>query len=82
MVEWHSGHSISPVPAACCVVLCFAGWVQTDMGNAGARRAGMQEAPMRYEDSIAKITQLLDTATREAHGGKFWNVDTDSELPW
>jgi len=42
----------------------------------------MQEAPMRYEDSIAKITQLLDTATREAHGGKFWNVDTDSELPW
>jgi len=63
--------------------LCVrAGWVQTEGGNASARHLGLPEAPMKYEDSIAKIVQLLDTANRETHGGKFWNAEADSELPW
>ena len=66
----------------CCVVLGCAGWVQTEMGNAGAQKAGLEAAPMKLEDSIAKIVALLDTATRESHGGKFWSVDGDKELPW
>ena len=66
----------------CHAVSCWTGWVQTDMGNAGARALKLAEAPMKFEDSITKIVQLLDTATRESHGGKYWNVETDSELPW
>ena len=56
--------------------------MQTEGGNASARHLGLPEAPMKYEDSIAKIVQLLDTANRETHGGKFWNAEADSELPW
>ena len=63
-----------------CVVL--GRWVQTEMGNAGAVGLGMKEAPMKYDDSIRKIVDLLDTATREKHGGKFWNVEQDNELQW
>ncbi|MCJ1296662.1 hypothetical protein MMC34_008228 [Xylographa carneopallida] len=58
------------------------GWVQTDMGNGGAKALGMEEAPMKYEVSIAKLVQLFDTATRDSHGGKYWSVDGDKELPW
>ena len=46
----------------------------------------MTEAPTKYEEGIANIVQLLDTATRDTHGGKYWNIDTNqglpSELPW
>ena len=42
----------------------------------------MVEAPMKLEHSVNQIVQLLDTATRESHGGKYWSVDTDAELPW
>ena len=58
------------------------GWVQTDMGNAGAAKLGMKEAAMKYDDCVVKITELLDTATRQSHGGKYWDLETDSELPW
>ena len=52
------------------------------MGNAGATRLGLAEAPTKLKDSVNKIVQLLDTATRESHGGKYWSVDGDKELPW
>ena len=37
---------------------------------------------MKLDDSVVRIVELLDTATREQHGGKFWSVDHNSELPW
>ena len=58
------------------------GWVQTEMGNKGAEKMGVKEAPMTTEESVNKIAQLFDSATRESHGGKYWSLDGDKELPW
>ncbi|KAK4700118.1 hypothetical protein P7C70_g6133, partial [Phenoliferia sp. Uapishka_3] len=66
-------------------------WVQTDMGNTGAVANGMQEAPVKLEDSVKGILANIVGATRERVGGKFMNavkatgnpydVETD-EIPW
>ena len=52
------------------------------MGNDAARTLGMAEATRTVEHSVVKIVELLDTATREAHGGKFLNLDENNEIPW
>ncbi|KAF7325989.1 NAD(P)-binding protein [Mycena kentingensis (nom. inval.)] len=67
------------------------GWVQTDMGNSGAGRAGMDQAPMTLPDSVDGILSRIDGATKEKSSGKFWNfkptsgnfwdIETD-EIPW
>ncbi|BGP02928.1 short-chain dehydrogenase/reductase SDR family protein [Rhodotorula toruloides] len=57
------------------------GWTQTDMGNAGARAFGLEEAPVKLEDSVAGILKIVDGATREKTGGKFWDY-TGDELSW
>ena len=41
------------------------GWVQTDMGNAGGRKA-----PVTVEDSCAGVLQLINTASVSATGTK------------
>ena len=74
----------------CCAVLCCAVPCCVMLDRLGAdrhrqrRRPAMKmvEAPMKLEHSVNQIVQLLDTATRESHGGKYWSVDTDAELPW
>ena len=58
------------------------GWVQTDMGNAGAAVAGMKQAPMSVEQSVSGILGVLDQSTRATHSGKFWSAEDGSELPW
>ena len=58
------------------------GLVQTDMGNAGAVAAGLEKAPLTLEQCVTDITKLVDVATRDTHGGKFWNSETGVELPW
>ena len=58
------------------------GWVQTDMGNAGAALAGMKQAPMSVEQSVSGILSTVDKATRASHGGRFWNAEDGSELQW
>lgn len=56
------------------------GWVQTDMGNAGAAAVGMEQAPETLEQSIDGITSVLDNADKET-SGKFMAFD-GKELPW
>ena len=56
--------------------------MQSDMGNEGARKMGMAEASIPLEVCAAAIVRLLDTATRDTHGGKFWSADGDKEEPW
>ncbi len=34
-------------------------WVQTDMGNAGARAFGLKEAPLSIDESINGIVQVV-----------------------
>jgi norsolorinic acid ketoreductase len=57
------------------------GWVQTDLGNEGARNAGMSSAPLTVEQSVHGMLTQLDGATRETHGGKPINYD-GKVLPW
>ncbi|KAI0202673.1 hypothetical protein F4808DRAFT_420973 [Astrocystis sublimbata] len=57
------------------------GWVATDMGNYGASLLGMKEAPVSIKDSCKGIMVIADMATKESHGGTFWNY-TGEKYPW
>lgn len=46
------------------------GWVQTDLGNAGARHFGLQEAETTVEESCDGMVEVLGQVTKERHGGK------------
>lgn len=46
------------------------GFVQTEMGNLGARTFGMAEAPNTVEESTAGMYNVLNTGTKEKYGGK------------
>lgn len=58
------------------------GWVQTDMGNAGAAVAGMKEAPVTLADSVTGILKLVDESTRDTHGGKLWDATNNTVIAW
>jgi len=51
------------------------GWVQTDMGNAGALANGLTEAPVTLKESIDGMISKIDNATRESTSGKFVSFD-------
>ncbi|KAH7400158.1 aflatoxin biosynthesis ketoreductase-like protein nor-1 [Cadophora sp. MPI-SDFR-AT-0126] len=57
------------------------GWVQTEMGNLGARSSGMEEAPVTLKDSIHGMLSKIDGATREKTSGTFQSFD-DTEYTW
>jgi norsolorinic acid ketoreductase len=57
------------------------GWVQTDLGNEGAKNAGMDAAPLTVEESVGGMLIQLDNATRETHGGKAINYNGEV-MPW
>jgi len=44
------------------------GWVQTEMGNAGAKWAGMEKAPLTLEQSVSGMMKVIDGATKETSG--------------
>lgn len=43
------------------------------MGNGSATKHGMEQAPTTVEDSINGMLAVIDSATRETHGGHFWS---------
>jgi len=51
------------------------GWVQTDMGNAGAVANGLKEAPTTVKESVDGIVSKIDNATREKTSGTFVSYD-------
>jgi len=57
------------------------GFVQTDMGNTGARSVGMEKAVTPIDDCIAGMVKLIDESTREKTGGKF-PIWEGGEFPW
>ncbi|GAA5844275.1 hypothetical protein JCM9279_001751 [Rhodotorula babjevae] len=57
------------------------GFAQTDMGAAGAKGMGLDEAPVKLEDSVQGVLKVIDSATLEKSGGKFWDY-TGDELTW
>ena len=74
--------SLTLVHVHCSTVLLCPGFVQTDMGTKSALKLGMKEAPTTVPDCANQIVLLLDKATRDTHGGKFWDIMNDKELPW
>lgn len=47
------------------------GFSQTDMGNEAARFFGMGEAPVKVEDSVGGMFNVITTADKKTHGGRF-----------
>ncbi|EHL02926.1 putative Aflatoxin biosynthesis ketoreductase nor-1 [Glarea lozoyensis 74030] len=41
------------------------GWVQTEMGKFAAKAIGMEDAPMKLEDSVRGCLKVIDGASRE-----------------
>ncbi|KAK5739983.1 hypothetical protein LTR17_004880 [Elasticomyces elasticus] len=57
------------------------GWVQTELGNAGAEYFGMKEAAVTVKDSCKGTVALIEKATKATHGGKIWGHEGDA-LTW
>jgi norsolorinic acid ketoreductase len=51
------------------------GWVQTELGNTGARAFGLEKAALTVEESCSGVVMLIEKATKEGHGGKLWGHD-------
>lgn len=63
------------------LVALHPGWVQTDAGNAVARKVGRDEAPLSVQECCAKLSAIMDRATKTEMGGTFQSVDGGT-LPW
>ncbi|WVF70546.1 hypothetical protein IAT40_005337 [Kwoniella sp. CBS 6097] len=57
------------------------GWVQTDMGDRGARWAGMEKAPITVDESVAGITKVIDEANNDNYSGLHMRYD-GSKSKW
>ncbi|CZR67895.1 probable aflatoxin biosynthesis ketoreductase nor-1 [Phialocephala subalpina] len=57
------------------------GWVQTEIGNRGARLYGIEKATTTIEESTEGILKVIDTATKETHSGKMWTWE-GKQVPW
>lgn len=62
------------------VVLLCPGHTQTDMGNAGAQFFGMDEAPVKLDDSIKGLLTFIDDESGK-YAGKFMSFD-GTERTW
>ncbi len=51
------------------------------MGNWSAQLFGFESAPVTVDDSANGLLAVIDSATKETHGGKFWDFE-GKELPW
>ncbi|KAI0485713.1 NAD(P)-binding protein [Xylaria cf. heliscus] len=57
------------------------GFCQTDLGNMAANLAGLEKAFLPVSETCPQIVKLIDGATKESHGGRFWNYD-GKEMAW
>ncbi|ETI27394.1 hypothetical protein G647_09584 [Cladophialophora carrionii CBS 160.54] len=64
-----------------CSFAMHPGWVQTEMGNAGAREFGLEKAQIMLEESIPGMVDVIDNATMDATAGKFMVYD-GTEWAW
>lgn len=55
------------------------GWVQTELGQAGAKGLGFESAPTTVEDSCRGMLERLGESRREKHGGRLVRWDGDVE---
>ncbi|OAA48826.1 Short-chain dehydrogenase/reductase SDR [Beauveria brongniartii RCEF 3172] len=57
------------------------GFVQTEMGNRGARAFDLAEASISVDESVQGVVKVIDESTKETHSGKLWKW-TGEEEPW
>ncbi|KAK3334212.1 hypothetical protein B0T19DRAFT_484097 [Cercophora scortea] len=51
------------------------GFAQTDMGNAGAKFFGLEQAVVTVKDSVEGILKVIDSGTRQSVSGRFLQYD-------
>ncbi|WVQ81961.1 hypothetical protein IAT38_004088 [Cryptococcus sp. DSM 104549] len=51
------------------------GHVDTDMGKEGAKFFGIANAPQTVEEISPQVVDLIESATRDTHGGYMWHYD-------
>lgn len=56
-------------------------FVQTDMGNNGAKKVGLEKAYTEVDECVAGMVTVIDGATREKTSGTYAVWD-GSEFPW
>ncbi|KAI1775578.1 hypothetical protein F4818DRAFT_382255 [Hypoxylon cercidicola] len=56
------------------------GFMQTDMGNTGARHFGYEQAPVPVESSVNFVFSQISKATREQTSGKFVTIDESRDF--
>ncbi|KAI1452122.1 NAD(P)-binding protein [Annulohypoxylon moriforme] len=64
--EWLNAFALNP------------GWVQTELGNNGARGLGLEKAPVGLEESLDGMMKMLAITNKGKHGGK--TVSYDGEV--
>lgn len=58
------------------------GWVDTDMGHAGADAFGVKEGPPeKVSETVPQLVSVIENATREKEGGRMVNYD-GSPFDW
>jgi len=62
------------------VVPLHPGWVQTELGDRGARSFGLETADTTIEESVKGMVPLIDNATRKETSGKFLVYDGSTLL--
>ncbi|KAG8157440.1 hypothetical protein KVR01_012824 [Diaporthe batatas] len=56
------------------------GWVQTDLGNAGARALGLESAFISVDESCDGMVKVIASSTKEKYGGKKVTYNGDIEV--
>ncbi|KAH7125107.1 hypothetical protein B0J11DRAFT_527579 [Dendryphion nanum] len=68
--DWLNAYVLSP------------GWVQTELGNAGAVFFGLEQAHVTVEDSCNGMVEIIAKSTKKDHGGKMVSYDGSIESTW
>lgn len=60
----------------------FHSWVSTEMGINGGRLFGFGDItpPVTIADSASGTVQVIDDASKELHGGRFWSYEGKEEI--
>ncbi|KAI1212634.1 NAD(P)-binding protein [Annulohypoxylon truncatum] len=61
--EWLNAFALNP------------GWVQTELGNVGARGLGLEKAPVDLVESLDGMMKMLAITSKEKDGGKMVSYD-------
>jgi len=56
--------------------------VDTDLGAVAIKKRGLSKAPVSLPECVDNIVTMMDEATRESHGGRFWNSVDGKQIPW